>query len=434
MLQRTKLASPGRAGALQPRRPRPAMVALLLAGAVPCGAVQAQPEKIDLARMRPTGLLVDAYSYMTPPHNAYYFHHIDELGFRIDRVRRSGPVYPLATATAPMPRVTVRAGGRDVGLEEYFGRNHVTGFLVLRRDTVLLERYFHGADRRSRFVSQSIAKSILSLLVGAAVDSGLIRSVDDPVTRYLPDLAGSGYERATVKHVLQMATGVDYSEDYRDSTSGAASIGAALVTGRPPFAEFVRSMRPTAVAPGTAFQYQSVNSQLLGLLLETVTGMPLHRWAERTLWSRLGAERDAFFYQAKRQPGTCAFACYNATVRDYARVGLLMLRGGALGGRRVVSEEWVRQSITPDADHLRPVAADSAGRPRMGYGYQWWIPPGPDGAFLAVGIFGQAIYVNPARQVVVVQTAAWPTPVGGDGLGAERAAMFAAIAAQAGVR
>jgi CubicO group peptidase (beta-lactamase class C family) len=407
---------------------------LALAVSAPVGALGGQAvDRIDVRRMRPTGLLVDAYSYMTPPHNAYYFHHIDELGFRIDQVRRSGPVHPLAMAAAPMPAVHVRANGADIELDEYFARNHVTGFLVIRRDTVLLERYFHGADRRSRFVSQSIAKSILSILVGTAVEQGLIRSVDDPVTAYLPDLAGTGYHEVSIKNVLQMATGVGYSEDYRDSTSGAAAIGAALVTGRPSFADFVRSMKPTDVPPGTAFEYQSVNTQLLGLLLEKVTGMSLSRWAERTLWSRLGAESDAYFYQARGQPDTCAFACFNATLRDYARVGLLMLGKGALGGRRVVSEEWVRQSITPDADFLRPVPAGAPGGPRTGYGYQWWIPPGADGAFMAVGIFGQAIYVNPARGIVVVQTAAWPTPIGVDGLGAERAAMLDALAGRLGV-
>jgi len=185
----------------------------------------AQPAgKIDLARMRPTGLLVDPYSYMSPPHNAYYFHHIDKLGFRIDRVKRSGPVHALASNTGPALSVRYEAGGRELGLGEYFTRNHVTGFLVLRRDSVLLERYFHGADHRSRFVSQSVGKSILSLLVGVAVEEGRISSIDDLVVKYLPELAASGYRAATIKNVLQMATGVDYSENYRDSTSRAALI------------------------------------------------------------------------------------------------------------------------------------------------------------------------------------------------------------------
>jgi len=419
------------ASASSPRR-----AALLLASllALPSARGSAQPAgRIDLAQMRPTGLLVDAYSYMAPPHNQYYFHHIDELDFRIDPVRRSGPVHRLVERAGPPPDVRYRFYGRERTLESYFARNRVAGFLIVRRDTILLERYFFGAEPDDRFVSQSVGKSILSILVGAALEQGKLGDVDDPVVRYLPELTSSGYREVTIKQALQMATGVDYSEDYRDSTSGAASIGAALVAGRPSFEDFVRSMRPTATAPGTRFEYQSVNTQLLGQLLEKVTGMPLARWAELALWSKLGADSDGFFYQAKGQPGTCAFACFNATLRDYARVGLLMAGGGALGGRRVVSQEWVRQSTTPDADYLRPVAASAGTRPRTGYGYQWWIPPGNDGAFLAIGIYGQAIYVNPARQVVVVQTAAWPSPIGEPGQGAERAAVFEAIAAQVGV-
>lgn len=290
---------------------------------LPAGAVSAQPHgKIDLSKMRPTGLLVDAYSYTSPPHNEYYFHHIDQLGFRIDRVRRSGPTVPFATGPVlALP-----------DLEGYFTRNHVTGFLVLRWDTVLIEWYFHGADRRSWFVSQSVGKSIASILVGVAVEEDKIRSIGDPVTQYLPELAPSGYRNVTIKNVLQMATGVDYSEDYRDSTSGAAQIGAMLITGTPSFSAFVGSMKPTAV--------------------------PLARWAETRLWSKLGAESSGYSCQAKRQPETCAFTCFNATLRDDGRIGLLMLGRGAIGGRRVVSESWVAQSTTPDADYLKPRAAE----------------------------------------------------------------------------
>jgi CubicO group peptidase (beta-lactamase class C family) len=413
-----------------PRRLGQPFVALALLAWAGTAPITAQPAgKIDLRRMRPTGLLVDPYSYMSPPHNAYYFHHIDRLGFRTDRVKRSGPVTPLVTSTRSVePRYSFE--GREIGLAEYLTRNQVTGFLVLAQDSVLVERYLHGSNRASRFVSQSVGKSVVSILVGIAFEEGKLKSVDDRVVDYLPELAESGYRDVTIKNALQMATGVGYSEDYRDSTSGAARIGQALVTGEPQFFEFVRSMRPTAVRPGTAFEYQSVNTQLLGELLERVTGMSLSRWAQQTLWSRLGAESDAFFYQAKPQRSTCAFACFNATLRDYGRIGLMMLRGGALGGRRIVSEEWVRQSTAPHVDPTAPTTTPR--RPPFGYGYQWWLPPNPDGAFMAIGIYGQAIYVNPARGVVVVQTSAWPTPLGDGTFGEERALMFDAVAKAAG--
>jgi CubicO group peptidase (beta-lactamase class C family) len=365
------------------------------------------PGKIDISKMNPTGLLVDKYSYMVQPYNFYYFHHMDELGFRTDVVQRGEHVYPLKEPKGSFS-VRYKFGGKDYSFDDYLRREDVTGFLVLHDNQIIVERYSHGANRDSRFVSQSVAKSILSILVGAALDEGKIRSVKDPIVRYLPYLSKSGYRDVTIKEALEMSTNVDYSEDYRNPKSGAALIGAALITGRPTFRDFAASIGPSTTKPGTAFQYQSVNSQVLGLLLERVTGERLNVWAEDELWKKIGAQRDAFFYESTKQPNTCAFACFNATVRDYGRVGLMMLNKGQLGGERVVSESWVHDSTTPDAPYLMPKPPGANGQPITGYAYQWWVPYGTEGIFEAEGIFGQMIYVNPARHVVIVQTSAWP--------------------------
>jgi len=385
------------------------MLLLLATTSALCFAVSAQaPGKIEISKMNPAGLLVDKYSYMSQPYSFYYFHHMDELGLRTDWIRRGAEVYPL-TEPAKDFSLHYDFDGRQHSLNDYFERNFVTGFLVLHGDGIIVERYFHGADRNSRFVSQSISKSVISVLIGAAIGDGTIKSVDDPVVAYLPYLSDGGYRRVTVKNLLQMSSGVDYSEDYRDPKSGAALIGAALLTGNPTFKGFAESIRPTSTAPGTKFEYQSVNTQVLGLLLENVTHTRLNEYAQEKLWKKIGAQEDAFFYESKNQPDTCAFACFNAALRDYARFGLLMLDGGALGGQRVVSTQWVHDSATPDAPYLKP----KLGGPEGGYGYayQWWIPPGSDGVFEAEGIYGQCIYVNPAKHVVIVQTSAWPEPV-----------------------
>jgi CubicO group peptidase (beta-lactamase class C family) len=340
---------------------------------------------------------------MVQPYNFYYFHHMDELGFRTDIVKRGDHVYPLQEPTKSFS-VTYKFGGRDYSLEDYLHREDVTGFLVLRDNQIIFERYMHGANRDSRFVSQSVAKSILSILVGAAVDEGRIHSVNDPIVRYLPYLSKSGYRDVTIKEALQMSANVDYSEDYRKPTA----LGAALLTGRPSFKDYAASLGPSAIKPGTAFQYQSVNSQVLGLLLERAIGERLNVWAEDKLWKKIGAQRDAFFYESTKQPDTCAFACFNATLRDYGRVGLMMLNRGELGGTRVISESWVHDSTTPDAPYLMPKPPGANGLPTTGYAYQWWVPYGNEGVFEAEGIFGQMIYVNPTRHVVIVQTSAWP--------------------------
>jgi CubicO group peptidase (beta-lactamase class C family) len=169
---------------------------------------------------------------------------------------------------------------------------------------------------------------------------------------------------------------------------------------------------------------------VLGLPLEQVTGKRLNQYAEEKLWKKIGAQSDAFFYRAQKQPDTCAFACFNATVRDYSRIGLMMMRGGMLGNHRVLPPSWVHDSTTPDSDYLQPKRAVSSGAAptRQGYAYQWWIPYGHEGAFNAEGIYGQSIYVNPTRRVVIVQTSAWPTPLGSPALDEENSLVHQRIA------
>jgi CubicO group peptidase (beta-lactamase class C family) len=382
---------------------------MLFAGLMFClEAVAQPPDKIDIDKMNPAGLLVDKYSYMSQPYSFYYFHNMDQLGLRTDWIRKGDRPYALREPTREWSFEYTFRGDR-YSLNDYFRRNFVTGFLVLHNDQIVVERYFHGADQNSRFVSQSVSKSIVSILIGAAVEDGLIKRIEDPVTDYLPYLSESGYHNVTVKNLLQMSTGVDYSEDYRDPKSGAALIGAALLTGNPSFKDYAQSIQPSDTPPGTKFEYQSVNSQVLGLLLEKVSGKRLNQYTYEKLWKKIGAQSDAFFYESPKQPDTCAFACFNATVRDYARVGLMMLQGGKLGEERVVSHAWVHDSTVPDAPYLKPDPGNPEGG--FGYAYQWWIPPGDDGVYMAQGIYGQCIYVNPARNVVIVQTSAWPEPI-----------------------
>ena len=404
---------------------RLAVLVLLVVHGANAQEPDAAPGTIDIGKMNAARLLVDKYSYMAQPYNFYYFHHMDQLGLRTDWLRKPSQIYPLHEPVAPFS-LHYKFEGKEYSLNDYLRRNYATGFLVLHDDQIIFESYLHGADQKSRFVSQSVGKSIASILVGAAVNEGKIQSIDDPVDKYLPYLKSSGYHGVSIRNLLTMSSGVSYSEDYRDPTSGAAMIGAALLTGKPTFQEFARSIRASGVKPGTQFQYQSVNTQVLGLLLEQVTGMRLNRYAEEKLWKKIGAQSDAFFYEAQAQPDTCAFACFNATLRDYARVGLMMMRGGTLGPERVVPASWVRESTTPGADYLKP---GNLGNDPLGYGYQWWIPPGDDGAFEALGIFGQSIYVNPKMHIVIVQTSAWPEPLGGGpALNQENAVVHDAIA------
>jgi len=364
--------------------------------------------KIDVNKVDPARLLLDKYSFMNQPHSFYYFHNMDKLDLQLDWVHRGGRIFPLEGAKGSFTSgYTFR--GEQHTLDEYFNRNFVLGFLILHDNNILLEKYFHGADGNSRFLSNSVAKSFLSVLIGAAIQDGKIKSVNEPVIQYLPDLSKSGFRDATIKNLLQMASGLRFNEDYLKPDADIHRYIAALLRGEPSFESLAASI-PSMATPGTKNEYQSINTQVLGMLLEKATGKPLNQYMEEKLWTKMGPQSDAFFYRGKKQPEICAAGCLNLTLRDYGRFGLLAMNSGILGGQRIVPASWIQESSTPDVDFLMPKPKGPKDEENFGYGYQWWIPYGSDGVFMAEGIYGQTIYVNPARHVVIVQTSAWPEP------------------------
>jgi CubicO group peptidase (beta-lactamase class C family) len=324
---------------------------------------------------------------------------------RPDWVRAPDAAFPLRGPTEPFS-VTYSHNGQTYSLADYLDRGDVLGFLILKGDQIVFEDYRHGTGPEDRFLSYSVSKSIVSTLIGVAIDEGHIGSVRDPVTSYLPFLARTGFDGSTVQDVLRMATNVDFSEEYGDANSGIGTLHRARGTGDPPFAEYMLSVPPSG-PPGTEFRYQSVNTQILAMVLEAATGIRLNRYAERKLWQKIGAESDAYFLTGREQPGICAYGCFHARLRDYARFGLMSLRGGELGGSRVVGDAWMREATTP-APFAQPTTLDDGTGCRNGYAYQWWIPCGPPGAFRAIGISGQTIFIHPGRDVVIAQFSAWP--------------------------
>jgi CubicO group peptidase (beta-lactamase class C family) len=343
---------------------------------------------------------------------------------RVDWIARADRPYPLREPPAPFSLTYVHRG-QTYTLEDYLRRSDALGFIVLRDDQIIYERYLHGVGPMDRHLSMSVAKSVVSVLFGIAMDEGLIRSVDDPVTRYLPSLGTSGYRDATLQDVLRMATGVDFDEEYGNADSDIAALARANRTGEPSFVEYAATL-PTENPPGSLFRYQSVNTQVLGLVVEEVTRMPLARYAEEKLWTKIGTQNEAFIITGERQVSTCAYSCLYASLRDYARFGLMAMRGGELGGTRVVSSDWIRASSTP-APFAEP-RADGVGGCRRGYGYQWWIPCADPGVFQAIGINGQSIWVDPAHRVVIAQFSAWPQAGASPEHRGERELVFQAIA------
>jgi CubicO group peptidase (beta-lactamase class C family) len=375
------------------RRLAPAL--LLIAGF----AYTETAPKLDFDKVDPHKMLTDPYSYWSQPYNFYFFHHMDKIpNQRLDWVRKPAQAFRLKEPVAPFS-LTYTSNNKTYSLDEYLQQGDVLSFLVMKDDQIIYEKYLHDAAPEDRFLSMSISKSVVSVLIGVAVEEGKIHSVDDSVVQYLPYLKDSAYKDATLKNLLQMASGILFNEDYLDPKADVHRLIFDIIRGGEPFKEIAVSLKSERQA-GTVFHYQSINTQILALVLEKATGKPLNKYAEEKLWKKLGAESDAFFYESKNQPEICAFGCFNASLRDYARFGLMAMNYGTLGGTRVVSDAWMHESTTAPA--FNP-----------GYGYQWWITANsPDHAFRAIGIYGQTIYINPAKHVVIAQFRALPKPSG----------------------
>jgi CubicO group peptidase (beta-lactamase class C family) len=322
-------------------------------------------------------------------------------------VHRAGPVSELPRDPNPLGEVHYRFKGRDHTLDELLARTYTVGFLVLKDGRIVCERYFGGADQNSSFTSWSVAKSFTSTLVGLAIADGKIAGVDPPVTQYLPELKGSGYDGVPIKDLLEMSSGVDFTEVYTDPDSTVEIMWRkAMVDETVHLNDFVKSLG-RAGPPGAKFVYRSSDTQVLGWMVRRVTGESLADYLSQKVWAPLGMEHDATWLTDRPGPEgmEAAYCCLNATLRDYGRFGLLILNRGRWDGKQIVPERWIEQATIPQSPqvqcgHLYP------GYP-LGYGYQWWAFP--DHSFSAEGIGFQFIYLNPAAGMVIVKTSAFPT-------------------------
>ena len=295
--------------------------------------------------------------------------------------------------------------------------------MVLRGDTLVHEQYRSGWSEASRATSWSVAKSVVSALVGIALGEGRIESLDDPVTRYVPELVGSGYDGVPLRHLLTMSSGVAFDEGYDSTFSDINWIFVrSMALGRPMLDYYSGLERVRD--PGVYNEYASSDTGVLALVLARATGVSPAEYLETRLWQPAGMESDAF-WNTDRSGAEIGFCCLNAVLRDWARFGLLYLENGMRDGSRILPEDWVARSVEPEAPHLQP-GPNPDSHWTFGYGYKWWIPEDrEDGEFTAIGIYGQYIYVNPARGVIVVKAGTDPLF---DDHDHESVALFRAIA------
>jgi CubicO group peptidase (beta-lactamase class C family) len=311
---------------------------------------------------------------------------------------------PLALKRAETePSIRFRFQGEPAGLDDYLSRHRTTALVILKDDTLVAERYQYERTPAHRMTSMSMAKTIVAMLVGIAIAEGRIGSIDDLAQKYVPELEGSPYGGTPIRHLLSMSSGVRFTENYsghddvatlaRLSLLGESEGGAATLT---PFRDRERDRKP-----GERFHYASSETQVLGLVLRAATGMPLADYVSERIWKPMGAEADASWLIDKGG-FEAAFTGFNATVRDYARFGLLLANEGRRGRDQVIPAEWVRAATTPPAGSFAPGRTGSL----LGYGYQTWLLPGPTRQFVLRGVRGQALFVDPVHKVVMVRTAA----------------------------
>jgi len=318
-------------------------------------------------------------------------------------VRTANPTKLEAGTTGVALPLTYEYAGTTRNVRQFLEETETSGLIVLRDGRVMHEEYALGSSPETRWISWSVAKSIVSAMIGIALNDGLIESISDPITRYVPELAGSAYDGVAIEDILEMSSGARWDEGYGEWTSDITRFGAEIVLGgsQDAFAASLTRQRP----PGTFNHYNSTDSQVLGMLLVRTTGKNLSAYTEEKLWQPLQMEHDAYWITDELGM-ELAFGGFNATLRDYARFGELYRNHGRWAGKQIVPESWVAASTVPGKPHLQP-GKRSGSDTILGYGYQWWTPPvGEEGEYSAIGVYNQFVYVNPMQGVVIAKTSA----------------------------
>lgn len=292
------------------------------------------------------------------------------------------------TDQGKFPKTINYQNKNNIPFDKFLEDNNTVAFLIIKNDTIQYEKYFKGYNQERIVPSFSMAKSITSILIGCAIDEGLIKSVEEPITNYIPELKKNGFEKVTIQHLLQMTSGIKFNESYVNPFGDAASFYYGLNLRKE-----IGKMKIKAES-GKQFEYVSGNSQLLGLILErSLKGKTITQYLQDKLWTPLEMEYDASWSIDKKKNGLeKTFCCINARARDFAKIGRLYLNKGNWNGKQIVSKKWVEESTK----------LDKTDGSVQYYQYQWWLPS-TNGDFMAQGILGQFIYVNPSKNLIIVR-------------------------------
>ena len=334
-----------------------------------------------------------------------------DAGFRatetltqVNIIAAGSKVHPLAVGAPIKP---------TIDLDAYMARQRNSGLIILQDGKIRFEKYALDYGPQGRWTSFSVAKSFTSTLVGAAVKDGYIKSLEDKVSTFIPGLRGSVYDDVTVQQLLTMTSGVKWNEDYTDRNSDVALFDRHQPDPGEDITVSYMKRLPREAPAGTKWVYKTGETNLIGVLVSSATGKTLSAYLSEKVWKPFGMEGEAI-WMLGRTGHEIAGCCISARLRDYARFGLFMLDGG----KDVLPDGWVKAATTKKAD---------IDQPGKGYGFQWWTYD--DGSYAAQGIFGQGIFIDPKRNLVIASNGNWPTATDPEGVGKEREAMYQAVQA-----
>ena len=314
------------------------------------------------------------------------FRNIDKFG-RIRDVPAGNKPYPLPKADFSLGSVEFEFRDETWTVERYIEHHKVAGLLVVKDGAIVFEQYALGNTVDSRWISFSVAKSVTSMLVGAALHDGYIGSIDDKITDYVPQLKNSSYEQSSIRNVLQMSSGVEWDEGYADPESDINQVPWETLQ----MYEYLRR-KPRSTAPGEKFNYNTAETNLVGNVVRSAIGNNLSTYLSEKIWKPFGMEQDAYWVLTEFGGGEFGGSSLNATLRDFARLGLFALNDGVLpDGTRVLPEGWMADSVSPTSGS-------------EDYGYLWWLRG--RGEYAASGIFGQSIHISPTHKVIIAQHSA----------------------------
>ena len=319
-----------------------------------------------------------------------------DAAFRaLDRLPVLAKSHHVAVGDHPLPLPPGAALKLPLDVDAYMAGQHSAALLIVHDGKLRLERYGLGFDGSGRWTSFSVAKSFTSTLVGAAIRDGYIKSLDDKVSDYIAQMKGSAYDEVSIRQLLTMTSGVRWNEDYADPNSDVAKFNNHKPEdGVDSLVSYMRRL-PREVPAGTRWHYSTGETNLVGVLLSEAIKKPLATYLAEKIWEPAGMEYPATWLLS-RSGKEISGCCVQASPRDYARMGLFILNGARVNGQSIVPDDWLANATTERT---------GIGQPGRGYGYQWWTYT--DGSFAARGIFGQGIFIDPKRKLVIASNADW---------------------------